>query len=109
MNYAEVINWLFKIPLSFNRNYNNYNLKLEPVIKLCDHLGNPQNNLKIIHVGGTNGKGSTCHLLASVLQQSATSDSASDASDTAAAAAASDCSAVGVGTVVVLVVSNHKL
>ena len=70
MNYEEVINWLFKIPLSFNRNYDNYNLKLEPVIKLCDHLGNPQDNLKIIHVGGTNGKGSTCHLLASVLQLS---------------------------------------
>ena len=68
MSYEEVINWLFKIPLSFNRNYDNYNLKLEPVLSCGDHLGNPQDNLKIIHVGGTNGKGSTCRLL-SVLQE----------------------------------------
>lgn len=36
---------------------------------LCEILGNPQNELKFIHVGGTNGKGSTCHMLASILQK----------------------------------------
>ncbi|SES65212.1 bifunctional folylpolyglutamate synthase/dihydrofolate synthase [Anaerobranca gottschalkii] len=36
---------------------------------LCEMLGNPQSNLKFIHVGGTNGKGSTCHMLASILQK----------------------------------------
>lgn len=37
---------------------------------LCDALGNPQQNFKTIHVGGTNGKGSTSHMLAAVLQAS---------------------------------------
>ncbi len=36
--------------------------------KLCDLLGNPQNSFRSIHVAGTNGKGSTCHMLASILQ-----------------------------------------
>lgn len=69
MNYNQAIKWLFKIPLSFNRDYDNYNLKLEPVYKFCNYLGNPQNDLKIIHIGGTNGKGSTCHITSSILQE----------------------------------------
>ncbi len=69
MNYNQAIKWLFKIPLSFNRDYDNYNLKLEPVYKFCNCLGNPQNDLKIIHIGGTNGKGSTCHITSSILQE----------------------------------------
>lgn len=36
---------------------------------LCDKLGNPQEKLKFIHIGGTNGKGSTCHMVASVLEE----------------------------------------
>lgn len=35
----------------------------------CDFLGNPQQDLKIIHVAGTNGKGSTCQMLAAVFQK----------------------------------------
>jgi dihydrofolate synthase/folylpolyglutamate synthase len=35
---------------------------------LCDHLGNPQKNFRSIHIGGTNGKGSTSHMLAAILQ-----------------------------------------
>lgn len=35
---------------------------------LCEHLGNPEKNLRCIHVAGTNGKGSTSHMLASVFQ-----------------------------------------
>lgn len=36
---------------------------------LCDALGSPEQSLKVIHVGGTNGKGSTCHMLASILEE----------------------------------------
>jgi len=46
-----------------------YRKDLHNIIKLCDILGNPQNNLRIIHVAGTNGKGSVTHILASVLQE----------------------------------------
>ncbi len=37
--------------------------------KLCDYLGNPQEQFKTIHIGGTNGKGSTTHYLASILME----------------------------------------
>lgn len=43
---------------------------LANTVKLCALLGNPQHTFKTIHVAGTNGKGSTCHMLASVLQTS---------------------------------------
>ena len=69
MTYNQAIDWLFKIPLSFNRNYDNYDLKLEPVYKFCSYVGNPQNDLKIIHIGGTNGKGSTSHITSAILQK----------------------------------------
>ncbi|HMQ00003.1 MAG TPA: folylpolyglutamate synthase/dihydrofolate synthase family protein, partial [Cyclobacteriaceae bacterium] len=42
---------------------------LTNTIALCEHLGNPQHKFKSIHVGGTNGKGSSSHMLASVLQE----------------------------------------
>ncbi len=60
---------LFKVPLSFNRDFHNYKLKLEPVIGFCNRVDNPQSDLKIIHVAGTNGKGSTCHITASIIQE----------------------------------------
>ncbi len=41
---------------------------LERISQLCDCLGNPQNELKFIHVGGTNGKGSFCAMTESVLR-----------------------------------------
>ena len=69
MNYRETIDWLEKIPTSFDSNYNNYELKLNSIKSFLDFLGNPQDNLKIIHVGGTNGKGSTCHIISSILQE----------------------------------------
>lgn len=43
---------------------------LERFRKYCEAAGNPQNDFPSIHVGGTNGKGSTCQILASVFQQS---------------------------------------
>lgn len=42
---------------------------LHNTIALCENLGNPQNKFKTIHVGGTNGKGSTSHMLAAIFQQ----------------------------------------
>ncbi|HQH56321.1 MAG TPA: bifunctional folylpolyglutamate synthase/dihydrofolate synthase, partial [Candidatus Marinimicrobia bacterium] len=41
---------------------------LERIQKLLDAIGNPQNAYKVIHVAGTNGKGSTCAIMANVLQ-----------------------------------------
>ncbi len=41
---------------------------LSNTLKLADHLGHPENKFKSIHVGGTNGKGSTSHMLASIFQ-----------------------------------------
>ena len=45
-----------------------YKADLQNTIALCDLLNNPQNAFKSVHIAGTNGKGSTSHLLASVLQ-----------------------------------------
>lgn len=43
---------------------------LERIKILLNEIGNPQNNLRFIHVAGTNGKGSTCTMIASVLKES---------------------------------------
>lgn len=42
---------------------------LHNIIAMCDKLGKPQDKFKTVHVGGTNGKGSTSHMLAAVFQQ----------------------------------------
>ena len=59
-----------KLPMYQNIGASAYKKDLSNIRLICDHLGNPQNNLKSIHVGGTNGKGSCSHMLSSVLQQS---------------------------------------
>ena len=69
MNYNEAIDWLENIPISFDSNYDGYELKLVNIAKFLEQLGNPQNDLSLIHVGGTNGKGSTCHIISSILQE----------------------------------------
>ncbi len=45
-----------------------YKADLTNTILLCNEIGNPQNSFKAIHIAGTNGKGSTSHLLAAVMQ-----------------------------------------
>ncbi len=45
-----------------------YKADLSNTVALCELLGNPQNELKCIHIAGTNGKGSVAHILASILQ-----------------------------------------
>ena len=67
MNYTEAIDWLENIPISFDSNYDGYEIKLVNIAKFLEQLGNPQNDLSLIHVGGTNGKGSTCHIISSYI------------------------------------------
>ncbi|NIO21578.1 MAG: bifunctional folylpolyglutamate synthase/dihydrofolate synthase, partial [Candidatus Aenigmarchaeota archaeon] len=42
---------------------------LGPIRKILRRLGNPEKGLKVIHVAGTNGKGSVCAMLSSVLKE----------------------------------------
>lgn len=53
-----------------NQGQTAYKADLENTLQLAQHLHHPENNFKSIHVAGTNGKGSTSHMLASVLQES---------------------------------------
>ncbi|MDQ3110313.1 MAG: bifunctional folylpolyglutamate synthase/dihydrofolate synthase [Bacteroidota bacterium] len=46
-----------------------YKPDLSNTIAICNALGNPENKLRAVHIAGTNGKGSTSHLLAAVLQE----------------------------------------
>jgi len=45
-----------------------YKIDLSNTVAFCDHLGNPEQDFKSIHIAGTNGKGSSAHMLASALQ-----------------------------------------
>ena len=46
-----------------------YKSDLSNTLKLVNYLGNPQNDFKSVHIAGTNGKGSTSHMMASVFQE----------------------------------------
>lgn len=68
--YLEAIDWLFAQLANYQSDGQKaYKPGLDNIRKLCDLFGNPQNHLKMIHIGGTNGKGSTSNMLASVLQE----------------------------------------
>lgn len=70
MNYEETINYLFTFLPMFQRiGAAAYKSDLSNTIALMEALDNPQNKFKSIHVAGTNGKGSTSHLLASLLRE----------------------------------------
>jgi len=70
MNYQETIEWMFnQLPMYQLQGASAYKEDLTNIKLLVAHLGNPQNELKCIHVAGTNGKGSTSHMLSSVLQE----------------------------------------
>ena len=69
MNYAQTLEYLFtQLPMFSRVGAAAYKPDLTNTIKLCEALGNPQQKFKSIHVAGTNGKGSTSHMLASILQ-----------------------------------------
>jgi dihydrofolate synthase/folylpolyglutamate synthase len=70
MNYQETINWMFnQLPMYQLQGASAYKKDLTNAYLLANYLGNPQKTLKCIHVAGTNGKGSTSHMLASILQE----------------------------------------
>ena len=70
MTYQETTNWLFnQLPMYQLQGASAYKKDLTNTLLLAKHLNHPEKNLKCIHVAGTNGKGSTSHLLASVYQE----------------------------------------
>ncbi len=70
MNYQETTAWMFnQLPMYQLQGASAYKKDLTNTHLLINHLGNPHANLKFIHVAGTNGKGSTSHMLASILQE----------------------------------------
>ena len=70
MDYKRTYEWLVsKLPIYQRIGKAAYKANLDDTIQLLSKLGNPQENFKSIHVAGTNGKGSVCHILASVLQE----------------------------------------
>ena len=58
-----------KLPMYQNIGDSAYKKDLSNIILICEHLNNPHNNFKSIHIGGTNGKGSCSHMLSSILQE----------------------------------------
>ena len=70
MTYSQTIDFLFNQVTSFQQvGAAAYKPGLERVEEFCRLLGNPHNDYHTIHIAGTNGKGSTSHMMASVLQQ----------------------------------------
>jgi dihydrofolate synthase / folylpolyglutamate synthase len=70
MKYEEITAWMFsRLPMYQQQGGVAYKKDLSRTELLAAHLGHPENKFKSIHVGGTNGKGSTAHMLAAVLQE----------------------------------------
>ncbi len=69
MNYQQTLNFLYgKLPIFTRIGAAALKKDLTNTLKLCAALGNPEREFKTIHVAGTNGKGSTSHMLAAILQ-----------------------------------------
>lgn len=70
MNYQQTIDYLFaQLPMYSRIGAAAYKEDLHNSIALCNALDNPQTKFISVHVAGTNGKGSTSHMLAAMLQQ----------------------------------------
>lgn len=70
MNYSETIQYLFtRLPMFSRIGSAAYKKDLHNTLALCAFLGNPEQQFRSIHIAGTNGKGSTSHMLAAILQQ----------------------------------------
>jgi dihydrofolate synthase/folylpolyglutamate synthase len=70
MTYQQTIDHLYsQLPMFSRIGSAAYKKDLHNTIELCNALDNPQNKFKSIHIAGTNGKGSTSHMLAAMLQK----------------------------------------
>ena len=70
MTYQDTLNWMFsQLPMYQKQGQSAYKTDLGNTILLVNHLQHPHKKFKSIHVAGTNGKGSTSHMLASILQE----------------------------------------
>lgn len=67
--YASTLSYLYsRLPMFTRIGTSAYKADLTNTIEICKILGNPHKTFKSIHIGGTNGKGSTSHMLAAILQ-----------------------------------------
>lgn len=69
MNYQETIDYLYRmLPMYQRVGASAFKKDLSNTLALCEHLGAPQSAYPSIHIAGTNGKGSTAHMIAAILQ-----------------------------------------
>ena len=68
--YQQTVEWMFEqLPMFQQVGVSAFEKNLTNTLKFSEHLNHPETKFKTIHVGGTNGKGSTSSLIASVLQE----------------------------------------
>ena len=71
MNYTQTLDYLFgRLPIYQRIGAAAYKSDIGNIVTATKHLKNPHTEFKSIHIAGTNGKGSTAHMLASILQES---------------------------------------
>ena len=71
MNYKQTENWILnRLPFYQSQGSKAYKPGLDNIISFVDHLNINFQDIKLIHIGGTNGKGSTCAYLSSIIQES---------------------------------------
>ena len=71
MTYQDTINWMFsQLPMYQHQGKSAFKEDISNTLKFSEYLKFPETKFKSLHVAGTNGKGSTSHMLASVLQES---------------------------------------
>ncbi|GGB07495.1 bifunctional folylpolyglutamate synthase/dihydrofolate synthase [Mucilaginibacter rubeus] len=69
MNYEQTLQYLYtQLPMFTRDGASAFKKDLTNTLELCRRLDNPQHKFRSVHVGGTNGKGSTSHMLAAILQ-----------------------------------------
>lgn len=70
MDYQQTLEYLYaQLPMFQRKGAVAFKKDLTNIIRLCDLLGNPQNDFPCIHIAGTNGKGSVAHMLSAVFQK----------------------------------------
>lgn len=70
MNYKDTLNWMFsQLPMYQRQGDTAFKKDLTNSLAFSKHLNYPEKHFKTVHIAGTNGKGSTSHMLASILQE----------------------------------------